>query len=69
MKWLDEIPTAMLAAIALLMLLAPFAPEPHLWQKLKMLQAGTLGRPVDIFDIVWHLLPSALLVIKLLRRQ
>jgi hypothetical protein len=69
MKWLDEIPTGILAALAILMLLAPFMPEPHLWQKLKMLQAGTLSRPIDIFDLFWHLLPATLLAIKLLRAR
>jgi hypothetical protein len=71
MRWLDNIPTGLLAAVALLMLFAPFVPEPHLWQKLKMLAAGTLSRPLDIFDLFWHLLPAGLFALKLyrLRRQ
>ena len=40
--WLDQVPLGMLAIIALLLALAPFSPEPHLWEKLKMLVAGTL---------------------------
>jgi hypothetical protein len=47
--------------------LAPFAPEPHLWQKLKMLLAGTLTRPIDIFDLFLHGAPLVLLVLKLMR--
>ncbi len=43
-----------LAILALLLALAPFAPEPHLWEKLKMLRAGTLSRPLDIFDLLMH---------------
>jgi len=29
--------------------------------------AGTLRRPIDFFDVVWHLIPPVLLVIKLAR--
>ena len=28
--------------------LAPFVPEPHIWEKLKMLVSGELTRPLDI---------------------
>jgi len=61
----EKIPLTLLAAIAILMALAPFVPEPHLWQKLKMLFAGTLVKPIDIFDLLWHSLPLALFLIKL----
>ena len=47
--------------------LAPFVPEPHLWEKLKMLAAGTLSRPIDIFDLVYHAAPWLLLALKLAR--
>jgi len=67
MEWLDKIPTALLAVAAVFMLLAPFAPEPHLVEKFKMLMAGTLNRPIDIFDVFWHLAPSGLLALKLFR--
>lgn len=66
-RWLDRMPTAALAIPALFLALAPFAPEPHLWEKLKMLVAGTLVRPIDIFDLALHGLPLLLLAIKLLR--
>jgi hypothetical protein len=64
MAWLDRIPLWILVAVALLLGLAPFAPEPHLWEKLKMLAAGTLARPIDIFDLVYHAAPVLLLVLK-----
>ncbi len=32
----------------------PFVPEPHVWEKLKMLADGTLSRPIDIFDLCLH---------------
>ena len=66
MKWLDKIPYALLLPLALFLALAPFTPEPHLWEKLKMLFAGTLVRPIDIFDLLLHGTPLALLLLKLL---
>jgi hypothetical protein len=67
MNWLDRIPLPVLAAAAILLALAPFAPEPHLWQKLKMLFAGELVRPLDIFDLLLHGTPLVLLRIRLVR--
>lgn len=67
LNWLDRIPLSTLAIAALLLGLAPFAPEPHLWEKLKMLAAGTLSRPIDIFDLFLHGAPALLLAIRLLR--
>ncbi len=46
--------------------LAPFTPEPHVWEKLKMVAAGTLSNPVDIFDLLMHGLPFILLLLKLI---
>lgn len=67
MRWLDRIPLAVLIVAALLLGPAPFLPEPHLWEKLKMLSAGSLQRPLDWFDLFWHALPLLLLVLKMLR--
>ncbi len=67
MRWLDKLPLGLLVAGALLLGLAPFQPEPHLWQKLKMLAAGTLHRPIDIFDLVFHASLPVLLLLKLIR--
>ncbi len=68
LKWLDNLDLATLALIAVLLGLAPFTPEPHLWQKLKMLAGGTLTRPIDIFDLLLHGTPLLLLVVAGLRR-
>ncbi len=65
MRWLDHIPFPILIAATLFMLGAPFVPEPHLVEKMRMLQEGNLTRPLDIFDVLWHLLPLILLVVKL----
>jgi len=67
MKWLDRIPLTLLVVAALLLGPAPFLPEPHLLEKLKMLAAGTLVRPIDIFDLLWHATPLLLLGLKLRR--
>jgi len=67
MAWLDRIPVWVLVAIVLTLGLAPFVPEPHVWEKLKMLAAGTLSRPIDIFDLLYHGAPWVLLALKLVR--
>jgi hypothetical protein len=64
---LDGISISALVVASLLLGLAPFQPEPHLWQKLKMLAAGELARPIDIFDLLMHGTPVALLLIRLVR--
>ncbi|MEE8389166.1 MAG: hypothetical protein V3R65_11360 [Acidiferrobacterales bacterium] len=67
MNWLDRIPLTPLVVVAIILGLVPFVPEPHLWQKLKMLFFGTLVRPIDIFDLVMHGTPAVLVMIKLIR--
>ena len=67
LRFLDEFPLSVLIVIALGLGLAPFFPEPHIWEKLKMLADDTLTRPIDIFDLVFHLSPTALVLIKLIR--
>ena len=66
MKWLDRIPYTYIIPLAILLALAPFSPEPHLWEKLKMLSAGTLVRPMDIFDLFLHGTPLLVLILKVL---
>lgn len=51
----------LLIPAALLLGLAPFYPQPHIVEKLKMLLAGTLRRPIDVFDLCWHAWPFVLL--------
>lgn len=68
MKWIDKIPMLPLAVASVFLLLAPFVPEPHLLQKLKMLFAGDLVKAMDIFDLFWHGTPITLLMIKLYRK-
>ena len=64
---LDQAPLAIFLIAALTLGLAPFVPEPHVWEKLKMLSAGELTRPIDIFDLFLHGAPWVLLALKLVR--
>lgn len=67
MKWLDKISLGALMLPAILLGLAPFVPEPHLVEKLRMLGEGTLQRPIDIFDLLMHGAPAVLVLLKLVR--
>lgn len=55
----------LLIPLALVLGLAPFYPRPHVVEKLGMLLAGTLVKPIDIFDLVWHAWPFALLACRI----
>ncbi len=65
MNWLRQTPLVPFAIIAVMLALAPFTPEPHLIEKLKMLGAGKLTRPLDIFDLFLHGTPLVLLLVKI----
>jgi len=67
LKLLDPIPYLPLILLAVFMLLAPFRPMPHVLEKLIMLKNGTLTRPLDIFDLFFHLAPSVILLLKWIR--
>ena len=67
MAILDQIPLNLVILACLTLGLAPFFPEPHLWEKLKMLVAGTLVKPVDMLDMAMHAAPFLVLALKLWR--
>ncbi len=67
MSILDNIPMPTVIIFALLVGLAPFVPEPHVLEKLRMLMAGELAKPIDIFDLLMHGAPWVLLLAKLAR--
>ena len=67
MSWLDNISFPLLIIACLTLGLAPFFPEPHIWEKLKMLFAGELSRPIDIFDLILHAAPWVLLLMKMVK--
>jgi hypothetical protein len=64
-KLLGKIPFPLLVVLCLTLGLAPFTPEPHLLEKLKMLVSGELVEPIDIFDLLLHGAPWILLSLKL----
>lgn len=66
LDWIERQPLVIFLLVAMTLGLAPFVPEPHIWEKLKMLVAGTLTRPIDIFDLLLHGIPWVLLGLKLL---
>lgn len=65
-KLVRQIPWVFLVPVAILLGLTPFKPEPHLLEKLRMLFAGQLIRPVDVFDLFMHGTPLLLVMVKLL---
>ncbi len=67
MTFLDRIPLSSLLLVVALLGLAPFFPEPHVWEKLRMLAAGQLSRGIDIFDLALHGTPWLVLLAKLAR--
>jgi hypothetical protein len=65
LRWTESIPLIPLIIIALIMLLAPFRPMPHVVEKLLMLKEGNLSKPIDIFDLFFHLAPTIVLILKI----
>jgi hypothetical protein len=64
MRWIDRIPLALLIFLAVWMAIAPVNPEPHLVEKSRMLLQGALTKPLDIFDLLYHLAPMFLLAVR-----
>lgn len=63
MTWLRDLPWTLVVVGCLTVGLSPFAP-PHIVEKLRMLMAGTLTRPIDWFDLLLHGAPWVLLGMK-----
>jgi hypothetical protein len=61
-RWLSGLPWAVVLIACASLGLAPFAPVPHVVEKLGMLLRGQLARPIDWFDLVLHGAPWALLI-------
>lgn len=62
---IDRVPWLMVIVLCLTLGLAPFVPEPHIVEKLRLLRQGTLTRPLDIFDLLLHAAPFLLAAVKL----
>ncbi len=65
--FIDRLPWWIVGFMVLTLGLAPFTPEPHIWEKLKMLVAGDLQRGMDWFDLCLHSAPWVLALVKLAR--
>jgi hypothetical protein len=65
MSWDTVFSWPVLIVLCLTLGLAPFFPEPHLVEKLRLLASGELRRPLDIFDLALHATPWVMLSIKL----
>ena len=63
---IDRLPWLLVIVLCLTLGLAPFMPEPHIVEKLRMLRQGTLSKPTDIFDLLLHAAPFLLLLSKVL---
>jgi hypothetical protein len=68
LQLLDRIPLGILIALAVWLAVAPIVPEPHLVEKLRMLWQGELHRPLDIFDLLFHLAPIVMVGVRLVRK-
>ncbi len=64
MNFINHFSFPVLIILSALMGMAPFGAEPHLIEKWNMLMAGTLVRPLDIFDLIMHSTPIMLLLLK-----
>ncbi len=62
---LQSAPWYLVILLGLALALAPFSPEPHLWQKIKLWHAGGLQRPIDVFDLLFHASGLVLIALKL----
>lgn len=56
-----------LIPLVLLLGFAPFYPQPHIIEKIRMLMDGTLKKPIDIFDLLWHSWPFVLLACRIVQ--
>lgn len=67
LNFLDKVSYPVLIIFTIMMLLAPIRTMPHIVEKLLMLKNGVLNKPVDIFDLFFHLFPLILLILKLFK--
>jgi hypothetical protein len=66
MSWLNKLPWGVLIIGSLFLGLSPFVPEPHLFEKVRMLFDGSLHKSMDIFDLFLHGSFPLLLSLKIL---
>ena len=60
-KFYNSLKTVLLFCVVLG--LAPFFPEPHIWGKIRWVAGGAVGMaPMDWLDLAWHGAPWILLI-------
>ena len=67
MRILDSLPWIVVLGLCATLGLAPYRPEPHVWEKLRLLAAGELRSGLDWLDLLMHGIPWVLLALKSLR--
>lgn len=67
-KYIDRLSWPALLFFAILLALLPFKPQAHLLEKLQMLWALELYKPIDIFDLLMHSSGILVIAIKLYRQ-
>lgn len=69
LEFIDSLSFGWLIVLAVFTAIAPWpaGPEPHLVEKTRMLLAGELTRPIDIFDLFFHAAAPLLLIAKTIR--
>jgi len=65
-SWIHYPPLMILIVAAAFLGSMPLVPEPHLFQKVDMLMAGSLVKPIDIFDLFWHSWPIIWIALRIL---
>ena len=63
MKFISQIPWALIIIACVTLGLAPFNP-PHVWSKFILLIHGELSFGVDLWDLFFHFVPWLLLILK-----
>ncbi len=61
----NRLPWSIVIVLIATLGLAPFVPQPHLFEKLQMLANGELKQAIDIFDLILHASPLVILILKL----
>jgi len=67
LKFINKLSYSTLILATIFMLLTPITPMPHVVEKILMIKNGTLYKPLDIFDLIFHLSPLILLIIKIIK--
>jgi len=69
LKFLNKLPYSTLIFATIFMLLTPISPMPHVVEKILMIKNGTFYKPLDIFDLFFHLSPLILLITKVIKEN